>query len=84
MELMLQSGCVVYLRAGIQRLLRQVERSAAARPLLNGATGIEASLEALLEQRKSFYERAHLSIELEKIHTDTFAQILEQCTSRQS
>ena len=84
MELMLGAGCVVYIRANIDRLLEQIAGSAAVRPLLNQAPGAAGKLEALLEQRSAIYECAHISLELEKIHTDTFAQILDQCTSRQS
>ena len=83
MDLMLESGCVVYLRAGIDRLLRQITGSLTGRPLLHDAEDGVAALKALQEQRKAFYERAHISIELEKIRTDTFAQIIHQCTSRQ-
>jgi shikimate kinase len=84
MDVMLRSGCVVYLTAEIGTLVRQLEGTELSRPLLYHLDLNEDALAGMLEKRKVFYERAHVTVAVEKIGTDTFAQILEECTNRQS
>jgi shikimate kinase len=84
MEYMLRTGCVVYLSAGIDTLLRQLEGTELSRPLLYHLDLNEDTLAAMLEKRRPFYERAHLTIAVETVSTGTFAQILDECTGRQS
>lgn len=82
MDTMLRTGCVVYLQAGIDTLIRQLNISKEERPLLQEYN--EVTLKELLEIRQPFYQRAHINIPVEKATPDTFAQILEACTSRRS
>ena len=84
MDAMLESGFVVYLKADIETLLKQIAGSEVLRPLLQHSDPDAAVLEGLLKRRAPFYERAHLSVAVENLRTDTFAQILKECTSRQS
>jgi shikimate kinase len=84
MDTMLRTGYVVYLNARTETLRRQISASETVRPLLQGAGIGNAALEELLQARKPFYERAHLTLAVEELHTGTFAQILEACTDRPS
>lgn len=83
MRAMLDAGCVVYLQADIDRLLQQLSGSATNRPLWDPEKSTAQSLEALLAVRHLFYQQAPISLPVETIHTDTFAEILLQCISRQ-
>ncbi len=80
LELMLRSGCVVYLEAPDEMLLRQLRKGLHRRPLLKNPD-LE-SVNALLQKRKYYYEQAHVIISLNNAHSGTFAQILEACTNR--
>lgn len=80
LRLMLHSGCVVYLEAGTGEILQQLRRSKVPRPLLRDLT--EASVAALLEGRREYYERAHLKIPVATAWTGTFAEILQACINR--
>jgi len=84
MDSMLRTGCVVYLRAEISTLLRQIKGADIIRPLLQIEGEGRPTLENLLEQRQPFYERATFTHDVEQLRTNTFAQILQECTSRQS
>ncbi len=83
MDVMLRTGCVVYLRAGIETLHRQISGSGVARPLLEVPGADPNILQSLLERRRPHYERAHFTYDVEQLHTDTFAQITEACIKRQ-
>ena len=78
MQRMLTAGCVVYLRARTAQLMENIGMSKVTRPLLYNCN--EAVLIEMLQQRREFYERAHLILETESLRTDTFVQILEKCT----
>ncbi len=82
LDLMLQAGCVVYLKARSRTILNHLELSAGERPLLQSLS--DEAIEALLESRRPFYERAHEVVEVERIGAGTFAQILQACTDRHS
>lgn len=62
-ELMLKSGCCIYLEAKPKMLVSRLKHAKNERPLI-AQLGSEAALEnyiiQTLENRKSFYEKAHL------------------------
>lgn len=81
MDVMIRAGCVVYLKARTKTILQNLKSAATqVRPLL--ATYSEASLEELLEKRRTAYERAHIVVDAGKIGEATFAQIIKACTNR--
>jgi len=80
MGTMLRSGLVVYLRAESAYLLVNILRNPSKRPLLKDCT-VE-KLDTMLEERRSFYERAHMIVDVERSGPDTFAEILKQCTNQ--
>src|SRR5690606_16650552 len=73
MDTMLRAGCVVYLTSETETLIRQLRRTDLNRPLLYHLELNAANLSALLAKRREFYERAHVTVAVENIHTDTFA-----------
>ncbi len=82
MDVMRTAGCVVHLTARIKTIQSHLRDSNTERPLLADLN--ESALEALRELRRSFYEQAHMQIEVERIGEGTFAQILKACTNRPS
>ncbi|MBS1614994.1 MAG: shikimate kinase [Bacteroidetes bacterium] len=82
LSLMQDAGCLIWLRAKTKTLLRQLRQSDEQRPLLGELS--ESVLEALEAERKIIYQAASIQIEVEKIHEDTFAQILKACTNLRS
>ncbi len=83
MELMLGSGKVIYLRAGINYLLANLMKEPSVRPLLNSQEDIAGYLAQLLEGRKSFYEQADYILQAEDISLITFGEIISSCINRQ-
>ena len=70
LRLALGAGRVVYLRASADVLARRLRSGRAVRPLLLGDDGrplsdadLRARIEAMLERRAPFYERAHLAVD---------------------
>jgi shikimate kinase len=68
----LAQGLVVYLRASADTLLHRLRPALATRPLLCGGDGqpmqgevLRLRIETLLAQREPFYQRAHLTIEVD-------------------
>jgi shikimate kinase len=82
MDVMLASGCVVFLKTRTKTLLKHLGESPEERPLLQQLS--EERLEAMQEERMRFYSRAHQQIEVEKNTEATFAQILKACSNRLS
>jgi shikimate kinase len=82
LRLMLDAGCIVYLQASTERILKQLQSSHVRRPLLKQMS-VEG-LNTLLEKRKYFYEQAHFSLPLENAEVGTFAEIIELCLNRHS
>ncbi len=80
--LMQASGHLILLQAKTKTLLRQLLLSSEQRPILGTPT--EPMLEALAVAREEYYQAAPIQIEVEKIHKDTFAQILKACTNLHS
>jgi shikimate kinase len=82
MAMMKRAGIVIYLQAGIYHLLRNLQRSTDARPLLLDQPDIPAYLADLLYNRRIFYEQAHFTVQAEEVSFSTFAQIISSCISR--
>ena len=82
-NLMLNAGLVLYLKADIDTLLQQIAASDVQRPLLQQSALGASVLEDLQRRRAPFYDRAHMTLSVETLRTDTFAQILKECTDRQ-
>lgn len=78
---MMNAGCVVYLETGTAQALANLQHDIVARPLLQ-AGDPAAKLELLLQQRRIFYEQAHLIYSPRQLTAATFAEILHSCTNR--
>ena len=74
---MKKQGKVIYLRAGIDRLVSNIRSDDKERPLLD-KKNLSASIESLLTERAGLYESADIIVEAEKAALDTFASIFEQ------
>jgi shikimate kinase len=81
-SVMKESGCVVWLDADLEILMRQLEKSPLIRPLLSEENPMD-TLRSLYVQRKPFYEQSHMKLDVTTLSGDTFAEILKTCTSRQ-
>jgi len=83
LDRMLAAGCVVYLQAEPALLATRLEGAQTGRPLLK-IYGGEEGLAELIRVREPLYEKAHITIAAADCAANTFAQILERCTNRQS
>ena len=78
MELMLDSGVVIYLEAGIVTLMKHLEESVGGRPLLTDAQSPDMILKDLLNKRVDTYRRAHFTVQVdEKTPEQIVEDILE-------
>ena len=78
---MKKAGCVVWLKAPPETVMRQLSKSELIRPLLSEPEPMNV-LEKLYEARSPFYEQADLQLDAETLSAGTFAEILESCTNR--
>ncbi len=76
MELMKQSGRVIYLQADVPWLLNNLKNTNEVRPLLNNRGDMSAYLQDMLDKRKSFYQQAHYILQTKDISLTTFAKII--------
>ncbi|MDR3678545.1 MAG: shikimate kinase [Flavipsychrobacter sp.] len=76
MDLMLQSGTVIYLRVSIETLIDHLQHEVHLRPMLAGKKDVQAFLTDLLAERAPFYERAHHILNADKVSIANFTQIL--------
>lgn len=76
MDLMKQTGTVVWLNASIPYLLKNAASATTVRPLLAQNEDPAARLEQLLSTRKEYYSRAHHILQVEDISLTTFDKIL--------
>ena len=67
----LKHGIVVYLRVSLNQLMRRLRQGRVVRPLLLDASGrllseeaLREKIEAMMDRRAPFYERAHLVVEI--------------------
>mgnify|MGYP002629564358 CR=1 FL=1 len=86
LDLCLNTGMVVYLKSSPQFLAHRLAKSRGIRPKLFDAQGkmlrgveLENRVEALLQERKSFYEQAHITVHVDEFSTFQIArQILDR------
>lgn len=83
LTLMKQAGCVVWLDADPDIIMRQLRKSELIRPLLSDPEPMDTLL-LLYNTRKPVYELAHMRLDAATLSGGTFAEILEACTNRQS
>lgn len=83
MQLMLQTGTVVYLRAEVADLIANLNATDEVRPLLKNRENLAAYLAELLVLRTPVYKKAHYILQTEDISLTTFAEIISSCTNRQ-
>lgn len=76
MRLMKIEGVVIYLEANTEYLHSNISADNSIRPLFNSATPLSAQIEALLQQRKAYYEQAHFILQAKDISLTTFGEIL--------
>lgn len=69
-------GWLVFLNASASVLYNRLKQSK-HRPMLSSAgSDLKQRIEALLEERRSFYEQAHITIEVDSLETDEIANQL--------
>jgi shikimate kinase len=76
MQLLQAAGRVVYLHAGIDRLLEQVMLERAKRPLLQQGD-LRTNLERLLQQRAAIYEQADVIVDVASISASALMEQLK-------
>jgi shikimate kinase len=81
LELMKQNGCVVYIKADINTLTDRLGQDENTRPLLNGEH-IQEKLERLYQERRTYYEQAHYTVQADETIIANFEQIIALCTER--
>ena len=79
----LASGFLIYLKASAAFLAHRLSQSRQTRPLLFGPQGnmlegaeLEARIQHLLTQRKSVYERAHKTIEIDGVEATQVVKLV--------
>jgi len=82
LEILRENGAVIYLRANIPFIFRNIQLSHKNRPLLMNQPDLPAYLETTLAARKSFYEKADFILDAENISLATFDKIIRLCTGR--
>lgn len=80
-DLMKESGCVVYLRASIDLLYDRIICDDIKRPLLEN-NNIALQLTKLLEERLYIYEMADYIIDVPMTSVSKFEEIIYSCTNR--
>jgi shikimate kinase len=80
-ERMKASGCVLYIEAPAEVLLKRLGETSNVRPLLAGADR-EVKLRKLLAAREAVYRQAHFTYHSESLSEATFAEIIDTCTNR--
>ncbi|MCD6011521.1 MAG: shikimate kinase [Flavipsychrobacter sp.] len=83
LQLMKENGFVAYLEADTLYLLNNLKNDTQVRPLLQTGSDLVATLEEMLNARKSFYEQAHYILHAKDISISTFAEMISLCTNRQ-
>jgi shikimate kinase len=79
MDLMLGSGLVIYLQAALTTLSYNLRRSYMRRPLLDGKAPeeLELFLNSLLAERRKYYERATLHLNVEHLQPLDFVTTVQ-------
>jgi shikimate kinase len=88
MDFALATGTVVYLKASPATLAARLARGAASRPMLQDGSGVALQgdalrrrIEALLEGRRPFYERAHVIVDTTNRNViDIVREVADQVT----
>lgn len=83
MQLMKDNGFVVYLEADVLYLLKNLKSDTQVRPLLQTTNDPAATVEQMLNERRSFYEQAHYILHTQDISITTFAEMISLCTNKQ-
>ena len=78
MDLMRETGVVIYLEASVDAIYNRYEKSKVQRPLLAGLSKEEAirKIENHLTERKPFYKQANVVLSAENVNLDALVQIL--------
>lgn len=90
-DFMLENGLMIYLKAKPEFIKSRLEQAKVVRPLIEKVPESErlVFLSELLQKRRPFYERAHLSVDALSARLPIFAAFLEQykiypqCTNKQ-
>lgn len=79
-DLIKAAGCVLYLRGTPAFLCRNIGSSTVERPLFKGLSGpaLKAALIQMYQERKPYYEQAHIIIEATRATLTTFTTALNQ------
>ena len=78
LQLMLDTGAVIYLRARIDTLLLHICQDDSMRPLLEHGA-LHDKLYHLMLHREPFYEQAHHIVDAENLSVATFGEIIRSC-----
>jgi shikimate kinase len=77
LQLMLQTGTVIYLQASINNLINNLSHEEHLRPMLAGKRDIKEFLEGLLKEREGVYEKAHYILDADTVSLANFTKILD-------
>lgn len=80
-SLLKSSGYIVYLKATTGTLLSNMQQGFASRPLLN-LPDPERRLIELYQQRRTVYEQADYTLQVENLSIQDFEPILQLCTKQ--
>ena len=82
MQLMLDTGVVIYLEADISYLLENLKKTEDNRPMLNGRKNLSEYLTGLMDARVSTYKKAHYILRTKDISLANFDEIIYSCTNK--
>lgn len=82
LSLMKQNGCVVYLKANVELLKKNISLHHVSRPLLDDNSNLNDTLRNLLEQREKVYMQANVTIDIENTTLQDLKNKIEQCINR--
>jgi shikimate kinase len=82
LQVMKESGSVIYLQADVPYLLTHIADSSSDRPLLRDQQNLRTYLEELLAQRRYVYEQAHYILDAKNVSIITFEEIITTCSNR--
>ncbi len=79
-ELINKSGTSVYLKMGVETLVKRLFKAMKKRPLIRGLneTELKYFIEANLEKRRAIYEKAHFSINASPLSADEVAEEIKK------
>lgn len=82
MQLMKETGCVIYLEEDISTIAERLKSAISSRPLLAAEGDLVGKLKKLYERRKARYEEADYILAKNNITLINLEQIIQSCIDR--